>query len=498
MSAISRREILRLAGGGTGAALLSACGATNVATGRSSYTGGASIQDDIRIGRKEHPRILAAFGGAYDDRRVQSYVGRIGRRLAAYTEYQQYPYTFTVLNSSIVNAFALPGGFVYVSRGLMALASNEAELAGVLAHELSHVNARHGAERRGAVQIAQLGVIAAALGASALGINPRAVARLGQGVAAVAVQSYSRDQELEADTLGIRYMSRASYDPDAMGTFLASMREQAQLEAEAKGLPAGSVDEYNFLSTHPRTLDRLAAARRAARVRRPAHPTLARAAYLRVLDSLLFGDDPAQGVIRGRLFIHPALRFAFTVPPGFRLQNSPENVIARRRDGATLVFDMAKTRLAADPLRYLVGEWAPDARFRESSRLRAAGAAAATGVTPARSRRGTVDLRLVAITRDARSVYRFAFISPGAETAALSREYRSVIEGFERLGREEAARIRPLRIRIVRAKASDRVERLARGLPFGARNPRWFRVLNDLPPGGEPSPGQALKVVRPG
>jgi predicted Zn-dependent protease len=147
------------------------CVSTNAASGRSSFTGLQSIDDDIAQGRANHPKILKSFGGAYEDNRLSGYVQSIGLRLAAQTEYQQYPYRFTILNTQIVNAFALPGGFIYITRGLLSLASSEAELAGVLSHELAHVTARHGAERQTAQQAAQIGLLLGAIGDK--GLFPR-------------------------------------------------------------------------------------------------------------------------------------------------------------------------------------------------------------------------------------------------------------------------------------------------------------------------------------
>ncbi|MEE1554855.1 MAG: M48 family metalloprotease, partial [Alphaproteobacteria bacterium] len=216
------------------------CVATNAASGRDSFTGLQSIKDDIAEGRANHPKILKSFGGAYEDRRLAGYVQNIGLNLAKGTEYQQYPYRFTILNTQIVNAFALPGGFVYITRGLLALASSEAELAGVLSHELAHVTARHGAERRGAQQIAQLGLLLGAVGLQAAGL-PSDLMQIGQTAAMAAIKGYSREHEFEADTLGVRYMSRAGYNADAMASFLGSLREHSMVEAQVLGLPPGKV-----------------------------------------------------------------------------------------------------------------------------------------------------------------------------------------------------------------------------------------------------------------
>ncbi len=495
---VHRRSLLQVAGALTvsGCACgIAGCVATNPATGRSSFTGGFSPQDDIRLGAEQHPKLLEAFGGEYRDPKLNRYLDTIGVRLARHTEYQQFPYTFTLLNTHIVNAFALPGGYVYVSRGLLALASNEAELAGVVAHELGHVNARHTAERLGAQQVATLGVLAGAIGASLLGISPGNVAQIGQTIAALAIQSYSREQEMESDTLGIRYMSQAGYDPDAMVTFLASLREQSQVEARSMGLPPGSVDEYNLMATHPRTADRVREAQAQAQVSRPPDARLARQEFLALIDGMLFGDDPAQGLVKGRRFVHPEMRFEFTAPPGFRLQNAPERVMASDADGAAVVFDVAPLRGSRTLPEYLQREWAPRARLVAVEPIAVNGLAGATGATVGQTRGGAVDLRLVALARDPRSVYRLLFISPRQRTAALEVEFRRTTYSFRPLTESEAAAVTPLRLKVRAAQPGDRVEALAAPLPYGQFNADWFRVLNDLPPGAQPVAGQPLKVV---
>jgi predicted Zn-dependent protease len=468
---------------------------TNPATGRSSFTGGYSPEDDVALGAGEHPKMLEAFGGEYHHPKLQRYVDTVGRRLATHAEFQQFTYRFTILNSPIVNAFALPGGYVYLSRGLLVLASNEAEMAGVLAHELGHVNARHVAERMGAQQMAQLGVLASAIGAGLLGLPADSVAQIGQTIAGLAIQSYSREQELESDILGIRYMSRAGYDPDAMATFLSSLREQSQLDARAKGLPPGSVDEFNLMATHPRTLDRVRAAQAAAQTSRPQMPRVARDEYLGFIDGMLFGDDPEHGVVRGRTFVHPGLRFAFTVPEGFRIQNAPDKVVANDTRGASIVFDLAPVREARTLAAYLQGEWAPEARLAELETLRVNGLRGATARTTGRTRSGSVEVRLLVLERDARSVFRFLFLSPQARTPQLDLPFRETTYSFRTLDAREAATVRALRLNVRAARAGDRVADLASTLPYGRDNEDWFRVLNDLPPGAEPTPPRKLKVV---
>jgi len=491
----NRRHFLAGIGAAAACTGLHGCGTVNPATGRTSFTGLSSIEDDVKLGREENEKIIKEFGGVYENRRLQGYVDGIGLTLARHAEFQQFSYHFTILNTPIVNAFALPGGYVYVSRGLLALASNEAELAGVMAHEIGHVNARHTAERMAAAQVSQLGLIAGAIGAAVLGL-PGEVMQLGQTVAIASIQSYSRSQELEADTLGIRYMSRAGYDPQGMVTFLSTLREQSMVEAQMQGLPPGKVDEFNIMATHPRTKERVEQAMKVAATAHPQSPRIARDAYLDNIDGMLFGDDPAQGVVRGRLFQHPGLRFQFRVPEGFRIVNGETRIAARNDSGAMILFDTARIKGNRNMAAYLQDEWTPETPLRDVQTIVINGAEAATGWVRGQDRqKGVIDLRGVAIRRDATSVYRFLFVNPANQTQQLSRPFRETTYSFRTLSREEAAKIQALRLLVIPARPGDTVHALAKNLPYDHYNDAWFRLLNDMKPGEGLHPGQRLKVV---
>ena len=490
---LTRRRFLISAGFAAAAGGLGGCISTNKATGRSSFTGVYSVEDDIRLGRQEHPKMLAAFGGEYDSRLLKRYVERVGSQLAVSTEYQQFPYRFTVLNSPIVNAFALPGGYVYISRGLIALAGNEAEMAGVLAHELGHVNARHTAERMSASSLAQIGVLAGAIGAAALGL-PGELAQAGQQVAVASIQSYSRKQEFEADMLGVRYMSKAGYDPVGMVSFLITLREQSMVEARSMGLPAGTVDEFNMMSTHPRTVDRVQEATAAAEVQRPAQPILGRQEYLANIDGMMFGDDPSQGVVIGRRFVHPGMRFEFQVPAGFRVRNEPDQILAQGADRSAVVFDLGVAR-TGDMTQYLQRDWAGQIQLQDVQAISVNDMTGATGWTTIENGGRRFIVRLVAIRRDARSAYRLQFVALSDRYQALKDEFRATTYSVKALSADQAAKVRPLRLRVIRATGNEDVSALSANLPYGAFNDDWFRVLNDLPQGRQPVANQPLKLI---
>src|SRR5262249_55323552 len=290
----------------------------NPATGESSFTGLMSESDEVRIGRESHSQVLAEFGGVYENPNLDRYIDSLGQLLARASDRPNLKYTFTVLNSPIVNAFATPGGYIYVTRGLLALANSEAEVAGVLAHEIGHVAARHAAERQSQAVLASIpGILTGVVTGS------DALAQAANTGATAHLQSYSRDQEYQADLLGVRYLTRASYDPLGMATFLEQLQADESLDATIMGRPEVG-DQFSIMSTHPRTADRIQRAIQEAGGTPVANPIDERDLYLSKIDGLRYGDDPEQGFIRDREFLHPVLRFTFKVPTGFHMMNSSD------------------------------------------------------------------------------------------------------------------------------------------------------------------------------
>lgn len=473
-----------------GCAALLALGAcsTNPATGEQSFTAFMSPQDEVRIGSEQHPKILEQFGGALDDPEIGGYVATLGARLAAVSDRPDINFTFTVLNSPIVNAFALPGGYVYISRGLMALANNEAELAGVIGHEIGHVTARHSAERYSRSVLVGLG--AGILGAVT---GQRAIADLANVGAGLYIQSYSRSNEFEADSLGLRYMTRIGYDPRAVADFLSSLGATTRLEAKLRGSDSDP-DAFNLLATHPRTLDRVREAQEATGTLQPGR--MERDTYLRKIDGLLYGDDPQQGFIRDRLFVHPVLGFEFTVPPGFILMNSSNQVVARNRGGTTISFSGAVDATGRSMAQYLGGsEWTSKLRLANLESFTVNGMDAATAATALQTQKGVVSIRLVAIRASDRQIYRFVFAGAPNALTALSTDLQRTTYSFKLLSESEAAAYKPHRLRIVQVRPGDTVDSLATRMPAGPEQRARFLVLNGLEGNEAVTPGQLIKIV---
>jgi predicted Zn-dependent protease len=335
--------------------LLASCGSkvVNPVSGRAER----SVMDEtaeIAEGAKAHQQVMSEYG-AYDNTRLQTYVNNLGQRLAAQSHRASLKWTFTVLDSPEVNAFALPGGYVYVTRGIMAFLDSEAELAGVMGHEIGHVTARHGAQRATREQKAGLGVFAATilgavLEARGVGGAAQAAAQVGQGVAAGYVATYSREQESQADELGAEYLARTRYDPQNMVDVIKVLKSQELFAADAaraagRAPPSGG----NWLASHPSNDKRLAdikqiaagysAAAAASAPAKAAFVDDGRARYQAAIDGMNFGESRSQGVTRGQHFFHEELGIALTAPPGWHIQNAADaiSLVAPTADAALVV-----------------------------------------------------------------------------------------------------------------------------------------------------------------
>ena len=480
----------------------------NPATGELQYTS-LTPAAEKELGREEHPKALAEFGGQYADPKAQAYVERVGNRVKNASELKSEPFTFTLLDSDVVNAFALPGGYVYVTRGLLALTNNEAELAGVLGHEVGHVTARHTAQRYDRAQAGQIGATAAQLAGAVLGglLGGSEGAQMGGQLAGQAgslgaqayVQGSSREQEFQADQLGVRYLAAAGYDPEAMATFLATLQANDVYEQRLSGKGDG---EGQFLGewfrSHPRTPERVERAAAAAGAAAPTARETDRPDLLGAVDGLLYGEDPAQGVVRGRSFQHPDLRIAFEAPPGFKLQNSPSAVVGSDGQGRAMVFDMAPKAVSGDLRGYLQNGWVTKQQLQNLQSLDVGGQPAAVGFgrvaiggKPAqalfsviRGQDGRVYRRLFADTRGL----------DNGDVAAFEQSLRS----FRPLTAAEAASLRPSRIELVPVRAGDTVDTFVRQMQVDGDPGALFVLLNGLDRGRTLRPGDQVKIVRRG
>jgi len=473
--------------------LVSAC-TTNRATGEQSFTAFMSEDDEKRVGAEEHPKILEQFGGEYESPKLRRYVTSVGKKLAAVSEVPNLPYKFTILNDEKVNAFALPGGYVYITRGLLALAENEAEMAGVLAHEIGHITARHTAQRYSTAQATNIGLTVIGVLGSVVGLP----SGIGQAVslgANAAIQGYSRGQELQADMLGVRYMTRVGYTPDGMTEFFKKLDAHSKLEATMKGEDGVS---HNIMSTHPRTKDRIIQAIKLAKAKKLRNPRVARTEFLAQIDGMVFGSDSSQGIIRDREFIHPEFKIRFEAPPDYVVFNSPSHVRAIGPYKSRIVFDMASQKAASkvkDLNRYLTGVYGKNLTMQGVERLNINGLDAVTGSSQMQTQEGLRDIRLLVMRGGPDQIFRLAMLTPPERTNQMSESLRRTTYSFRRISDKEAAELKPLKVHLITVASGDSVASLSRRMPLGKFNAQWFRVLNGLEPNTRLRTGQRVKVV---
>lgn len=475
--------------------LTTAC-STNPATGEQSFTAFMSAEDELRVGSEEHPKILKDMGGEYMDPAIQTYVDWVGEKLAKASDLPDLKFKFTVLNDPKINAFALPGGFVYITRGLVALAENEAEMAGVLAHEIGHITARHTAQRYSTAMATNLGLMGLSIAGSIFGVPGNLNSLAGQ-VGQLYLQSYSREQELESDMLAVRYMSRVGYDPRALETFFRKMGQHTSISQRSQGRPdedpAGSI-----LSTHPRTADRIAQAIRLANAKRITNPRVGRNDFLTRIDGMAWGDSPDQGIVRGRVFEHPELKFRFEVPPGFWILNGSKQLTARGPNGAAIIFNLLKESDARQTRRVRdhVANWA-GGRLNQVETIDINGMEAATGNASIGTSDGERDVRLVAIREAPNRIYRFLFLTKPGTAAQLAEDLRRTTYSFRRLTDAEAGKIKPLKLRVITVNQGDTPQSLASLMPLEQFNLDWFLALNGMRPNQNLTVGEKIKIVTP-
>lgn len=447
----------------------------------------ASLGDTLTPAqRKEHERLVASYGGAYDDPKLQGLIQDVVTRLVAASERPDLKYRVTVLNSPAINAFALPNGSLYVTRGLLALANDTSELASVLSHEMAHVIANHAAIREDQMKQAVLvsRVISDVVNDADLGALALAKSRM-------SLASFSRAQELEADAIGVGISARAGFDPYGASRFLTAMGKQAALRSSGIGQSAAG-DATDFLATHPATPERISIA--IANAREYASPDKPgerdRKQYLAALDGMIYGDDPKEGFVRGRRFFHPKLGFTFTAPDTFTLENTSQAVLGATPTGReALRLDAVRVGGDQSLSQYLSSGWIEGVEISSVESLVLNGFPAATAV----ARGDQWSFRMFAI-RFGSDVYRLIFAARDL-TPDLDRQFREAAETFRRVSIDEADKVKPLRIRVVDVGLTDTIDKLAGKMEVQDREMDRFLILNGLDRNSKLSYGDEVKIV---
>jgi len=450
-------------------------------------------QSEAQTGAEAHPKLLAEFGGAMTGSHAQ-YVQQVGRNIAVQSGLGNAAsdFTVTLLNSSVNNAFAIPGGYVYTTRQLVTLMNNEAELAGVLGHEVGHVAARHSQRRQARAQrntlLGAAGAILSGIFLGDSGIGQQLSRGFLQGSQLLTLR-FSRSQELEADQLGVTYLTQAGYDPHAMATVLQSLAAQNALDASLQGRGDATLPEW--ASTHPDPASRVQTARQMAGDRTG---VTNRDTFLARIDGLVYGDDPEQGIIEGRQFIHPELRLAFTAPQGFYMVNGTRAVSINGQSGqgqlSTGPYDGNLSNYVRNVFRALGGSGqalAPASLQRTTVN----GLPAAYGTARVNSGNGQVDVVVFAYEFSNGQAYHFATISQAGRSGVFTPMFNSM----RRISQAEASRVVPRRIDVVTVRPGETVASLANRMAYDNAKEQRFRVLNGLGSRDTLRAGQKVKIV---
>ena len=334
--------------------------AINPVTGKKEFMLMSSA-DELAMGQQTDPQILRTYG-KYEDADLARYVAALGKRLGALSHQPNLAYNIQVLDSPVVNAFAVPGGYVYLTRGILAYINDEAELAGVVAHEIGHIAARHSAQQYSKAQFAQLGL---GLG-SVLSKTFRKYAGVAQAGVGLLFLSYSRSDEREADALGVEYSAKAGYDTNHMANLFVSLERLNPGEGQS-GLPA-------WFSSHPNPENRIAAIKQDTLVWREkisqTRFAVNRDQYLKQVDGIVFGEDPRQGYVESNVFYHPELRFQFPIPSGWKVNNTASQVQMINQDqNAVILFSMAPEKTPSAAAEAFINESKAAVQKSENTRV---------------------------------------------------------------------------------------------------------------------------------
>lgn len=447
-----------------------------------------SEAEELRLGRQSDAEVRKEYG-VYVHPGLAEYVERVGQRLASHSHRSNLPYHFTVVDSPDINAFALPGGYIYITRGLLAYLNSEAELAAVLGHEIGHVTARHSVQQYSANMAANLGM---ALGGMLVPeLRNQNVQNLLGTFGQALLSGYGREHELQADQLGAEYLARAGYDPQAMIRVLTVLKSQEEFDrAQARREGRQPRAYHGLFASHPDNDTRLREVVGEANRFKANGGEEGRQAYLRHIDGIVYGDNPSQGMVRGSAFYHAELDFALRFPEGWRLKNGADKLVAVAPGGEAGMELSAQDRPGFPPAEFLRRA----VNFDPGSELQLDPVAAMPSALAAGTRQGRPML-LAAVYWNDKAYVLYGGAVSGPVFSRYRMQMRAAVASFHRLGKAERKLARALRLRNRSVAKGVSIASLAKNSPLGEQAPDYLRLLNGLYPSGEPKPGQILKTV---
>lgn len=444
-----------------------------------------SEQDELKLGNQTDRQVRSQYG-VYDDEALKAYLDGMCRSLGRLSHRPNLDYRLDVLDASAVNAFAVPGGYVYFTRGILGTLNNEAELAGVMAHEIGHIAARHSAQQYSRAQLAQIGV---AVGGLFFGDLASGLAQMGVGMLFL---SFSRENEREADALGVEYSSKAGYDAAELARFFETL-ERMNPASDRSGLPG-------WFSTHPSPADREAAVRSMAKEWQQKlglkQAKVGREAYLKRIDGLVYGEDPRQGYVEEGVFYHPGLTFQFPVPRSWQLANTPSRVqmVSEAKDAAIL-FSMGTGKTPKEAASGFIAKGGAEPIASEPVTVN--GLLAHRVVSNLRTQQGIMRVTSYFISKD-----KHLYVFHGLCAPSLHSRYSEIFDGtmkrFKTLSDPTRINVQPDRIRVRTVKSGGTLESALRSMGVPKDQLAQASLLNGMDPGDSVKPGTLLKVIDKG
>jgi predicted Zn-dependent protease len=424
----------------------------------------------------------------YNDPELQRYVESVGMKLARASQRPNLPWHFTVVDEPAVNAFALPGGYIYVTRGILPFLKDETQLAGVLGHEIGHVTARHSAQQYTKATTAGLGLTLLSIFVP----ETRPLQGAAETALGVLFLKHGRDDEVQADQLGVDYTAKTGWNPEGVAGMLKTLSRLDEASGSNRGVP-------NWLSTHPAPADRVTQVH--AYIQKAGIPvgtagTADKADFLRHVDGIVFGDSPSDGIVRGNEFLHPDLRLALKFPQGWEIQNSASQVMAKapERENYMLLQLVPNARGSVDQIAQ-TGMSSAGFRQLNGQRSQINGMEAYVGTYQGSLEGlGNVVTTAAHIVHE-RNVYLLAGLAPPNQYESAQQEFTASIRSFKELSREEAARIRPNRVDVYTVRSGDTWQSIAQRTGEGTLKPATLAIMNDYEPSQQPRAGDRIKVV---
>jgi len=470
---------------------LSGC-AVNPVTGESDFVL-MSEDEEIAIGRQNHPKIIQRYG-LYDAPSLQEYVQKVGDRVATNSHRRNLIFRFTVLDTDDINAFALPGGYIYITRGLLAYLSDEAELAAVLGHEIGHVTARHAVRQQSAA--AATGFFAAILASQA---NFYGAGNLLNSIGVALIRGYGRENELESDRLGAEYLAKSGYDPMAMIEVIRVLKNQEIYDTELAKKEDREPNAYHgVFATHPDNDKRLQqVVKRAEKLKKPSTNNHNQVAFLRNIEDLVFGDSEKQGIVRGNKFYHRELNISLELPRGWRIENQANRIVAIAPGNKGLLqITAVDINKRISPKQFLKQRLKLD-KIQNGENIKTNQLEGYTAISSvSRTIYGTRQVRFVVIYKN-NTAWVFQGLAKDEKTPyRFDDEIINTAKSFRTLTAAEREQAKPRRLHIITTKQNTRFADLAAQSQLGPNAEAQLRLLNKHYPDGEPTPGTALKIIR--